>query len=47
VLDAIERDGYALRAAYPERATWRGGLRIAADGARSAFAGRRARKATR
>ena len=42
VLDAIERDGYALRAAYPERATWRGGLSIAADGARSALAGRRA-----
>ncbi len=50
VLDAIERDGYALRAAYPERATLRGGLRIAADGARSAFVGRGARrraKATR
>jgi hypothetical protein len=47
VLDAIERDGYALRAAYPERATWRGGLAIAADGARSALAGRRARKAAR
>ena len=43
VLDAIERDGYALRPAYPERATFRGGLRIAADGVRSARAGRRAR----
>ena len=42
VLDAIERDGYALRAAYPERATWRGGLAIAADGARSALANRKA-----
>lgn len=47
VLDAIERDGYALRLAYPERATFRGGLRIAADGARSAVAGRRLRRATR
>lgn len=47
VLDAIERDGYALRAAYPERATWRGGLRIAADGARSAFVGRGARRRAR
>lgn len=37
VLDAIERDGYRLRAGYPERATWRGGLRIAADAARSAL----------
>jgi phytoene/squalene synthetase len=42
VLNAIERDGYALRAAYPERATWRGGLAIAADGARSALRGRKA-----
>jgi phytoene/squalene synthetase len=47
VLDAIERDGCALRAAYPQRATFRGGLRIAADGARSALAGRHARKAAR
>jgi len=44
VLDAIERDGYALRPAYPERATFRGGLAIAADGARSAFVGRGARR---
>ena len=44
VLDAIERDGYALHAAYPERATWRGGLAIATDGARSAFVGRKARR---
>jgi phytoene/squalene synthetase len=42
VLDAIERDGYALRAAYPERATWRGGLAIATDGVRSALANRKA-----
>jgi phytoene/squalene synthetase len=43
VLDAIEQDGYRLRAGYPERATVRGGLRIAADAARSALAaGRRA-----
>lgn len=35
VLDAIEADDYRLRAAYPERATARGGLRIAADAARS------------
>ena len=47
VLDAIERDGYALRAAYPERATWRGGLAIAADAARSAFVGRGARRRAR
>lgn len=38
VLDAVESDGYRLRAAYPERATLRGGLAIAADGARSALA---------
>ena len=43
VLDAIERDGYRLREAYPERATFRGGLTIAADGARSALAAHRAR----
>jgi phytoene/squalene synthetase len=43
VLDTIERDGYRLRPAYPERATFRGGLTIAADGARSALAGHRAR----
>ncbi|MBU4214840.1 MAG: squalene/phytoene synthase family protein [Actinobacteria bacterium] len=42
VLDAIERDGYRLRRSYPERATWRGGLTIAADGARSALAATRA-----
>lgn len=40
VLDAIEADGYRLRAAYPERATLRGGLRIAADAGRSALAAR-------
>ena len=40
VLDAIERDGYRLRPGYPERATLRGGLSIAADGARSALAAR-------
>ena len=38
LLDAVERDGYRLRTAYPERATIRGGLTIAADGARSALA---------
>lgn len=38
VLDAIEADDYRLRAGYPERATVRGGLRIAADAARSALA---------
>jgi phytoene/squalene synthetase len=38
VLDAVESDGYRLRPAYPERATLRGGLTIAADGARSALA---------
>lgn len=38
VLDAIEQDGYRLRGAYPERATVRGGLRIAADAARSVLA---------
>jgi phytoene/squalene synthetase len=43
VLDAVEGDGYRLRQAYPERATVRGGLTIAADGARSALAGHRAR----
>lgn len=37
VLDAIEADDYRLRAGYPERATVRGGLRIAADAARSAL----------
>src|SRR5690606_27093179 len=40
VLDAIERDGYRLRAAYPERGSLRGGLTIAADAARSARAAR-------
>lgn len=43
VLDAIERDGYRVRPAYPERATLRGGLAIAADGARSALVARRLR----
>jgi len=43
VLDAVERDGYRLRPGYPERATFRGGLTIAADGARSALAARRTR----
>jgi len=43
VLDAVERDGYRLRPGYPERATLRGGVSIAADGARSALAARRAR----
>ena len=43
VLDAIERDGYVLRQASPERAPFRGGLTIAAGGARSALAGHRAR----
>ena len=47
VLDTIECDGYALCASYPERATWRGGLAIAADGARSAFVGRGARRRAR
>jgi len=37
VLDAVEADGYRLRPSYPQRATLRGGLRIAADGARSAL----------
>ena len=37
VLDAVERDGYRLRPSYPERGTLRGGLTIAADGARSAL----------
>jgi phytoene/squalene synthetase len=40
VLDAIERDGYRVRPGYPERATLRGGLRIAADTVRSAAASR-------
>jgi phytoene/squalene synthetase len=44
VLDSIERDGYALRAAYPERATWRGGFAIASDGVRSAVGGRKERR---
>jgi phytoene/squalene synthetase len=39
VLDRIERDGYRLRPAYPERATVRGGLAIAADAARSCVRG--------
>ena len=43
VLDAVERDGYRLRAGYPERGTLRGGLTIAAGGARSALAAGRAR----
>ena len=43
VLDAIERDGYRLRPAYPERARLRGGLSIAAGGARSALAAARTR----
>jgi len=43
VLDAVERDGYRLRSGYPERGTFRGGLTIAADGARSALAARRTR----
>ena len=48
VLEAIERDGYRLRPAYPERATLRGGLTIAADAARSALAaGRASRPAER
>ncbi len=38
VLDAIEHDGYRLRAGYPERATLAGGLQIAADATRSVFA---------
>lgn len=37
VLDAIERDGYRLRAAYPERSTARGGAAIALAGLRSAL----------
>ena len=41
VLDAVERDGYLLRASYPERGTLRGGLTIAARGARSALAAAR------
>jgi phytoene/squalene synthetase len=41
VLDTVERDGYRLRRSYQERATWRGGLTIAADGARSALAAAR------
>ena len=45
VLDAIERDGYRLRPGDPERATLRGGLSIAADGARSALASARPRPA--
>jgi phytoene/squalene synthetase len=41
VLDRVERDGYRLRAAYPERATLRGGVAIGAAAARSALAARR------
>jgi phytoene/squalene synthetase len=40
VLDAIERDGYRVRPAYPERGTLRGGLTIASGAARSALVGR-------
>lgn len=39
VLDVVERDGYRLRPSYPERATIRGGLWVAAHGARSALVG--------
>lgn len=45
VLDAIEADGYVLRPAYPERSTVRGGLRVAAHGARSAVVGVAERRA--
>ena len=41
VLDAVERDAYRLRAGYPERATLRGGVSVAARGLRSALVGRR------
>lgn len=41
VLDAIEHDGYRLRAAYPQRATWRGGVRIVAGTLRSAVVAER------
>lgn len=44
VLDAIEADGYRLRAGYPERATLHGGLRIASDAGRSALDARRRRQ---
>jgi phytoene/squalene synthetase len=45
VLDAVEQDGYRLRTGYPERGTLRGGVTIAADGARSAWSGRSTRSA--
>ena len=45
VLDAIESDGYRVRLGYPERGTLRGGLTIAADGARSAWTAARGRSA--
>lgn len=49
VLDAVARDGYRLRPAYPERGSLRGGLTIAADATRSALAaaGARSRPAVR
>jgi phytoene/squalene synthetase len=37
VLDAIERDGYLLRAAYPERKTLRGGMRMGWSALTQAF----------
>lgn len=40
VLDAIERDGYRLRDAYPERSSVRGGLAIGAAALRSVAAAR-------
>ncbi|WP_263729126.1 squalene/phytoene synthase family protein [Cellulomonas sp. SG140] len=43
VLDTIEREGFRLRPSYPERATWRGGVRIAVGTARSALGGSRNR----
>lgn len=41
VLDVIERDGYRLRAAYPERRRARAGASILLAAGRSAMAGRR------
>lgn len=40
VLDAIERDGYRLREAYPQRSSVRGGLAIGAAALRSVAAAR-------
>ncbi len=47
VLDVIERDGYRLRAAYPQRSTLRGGVAIGVAATRSALAAARHRPAVR